>query len=637
MALDIATFSNAGGGKSLFKALGHPGAVSAVHRLIETLAAAGPVAVYDQGEAFTTLAALHDLSSVDIAGIYVQQVERIGATVVGHQARPVTAIGESGAATVFLAAFDSARPIDHLRPLLAPGTAIATLDEARLPDALLTNPRHYLDPLNFATNFAFFRDADGRHTRLVSANYWHGYGGREVALWLRLFDSQGAELATWRQALPDGVCGFAIDSAEVRARLNLGPFTGQLFVHVVNAAGHDVVKYALDTYGDDPAELSCTHDANAWPSDLYAGLPAPDDGERVTIWLQNSHPIPIPAGAIGLNLMGDGDVRWLDRSIPAFGSMPLDVATLLPGAAWPSQIELRAGKHMVRPRYEIDHSSGRGRIAHVNVERTDLVPDPGLGDLANLLGKGYILPAPILPLETYETVALPTPMSTAQDELPVALLAVDASGRQVLAKPLGRLARRHQVAIAIDEALAEAGVGPEAGYGHLELVYDFSNGGEGDGWLHGAFRYRHRASGHVAETSFGAHMFNLPVTYRGEPQSYAGPPPGLSTRLFLRLGPPPLETLCHLIYPASLPWHETSTTALILHDGTGKPVAQSEIRVPCSGSVSWRAGEVFDPGARAAAGVHGYVLIRDTTCRLFGYHGLLGDQGAFSLDHMFGF
>ena len=33
----------------------------------------------------------------------------------------------------------------------------------------------------------------------------------------------------------------------------------------------------------------------------------------------------------------------------------------------------------------------------------------------------------------------------------------------------------------------------------------------------------------------------------------------------------------------------------------------------------------------------GYVLIRDTTCRLFGYHGLIRDGAAFSLDHMFGF
>ena len=40
---------------------------------------------------------------------------------------------------------------------------------------------------------------------------------------------------------------------------------------------------------------------------------------------------------------------------------------------------------------------GKRRIAHVNVERTDLSPDPTLAELGNLLGKGYLLPAPILP------------------------------------------------------------------------------------------------------------------------------------------------------------------------------------------------------------------------------------------------
>ena len=70
--------------------------------------------------------------------------------------------------------------------------------------------------------------------------------------------------------------GIAIDSREVRARFDLPEFTGQLFMHAIGAAGHDVVKYALDTYGNDgEPSLSCTHDANAWPSDRYAGLPAP--------------------------------------------------------------------------------------------------------------------------------------------------------------------------------------------------------------------------------------------------------------------------------------------------------------------------------------------------------------------------
>jgi hypothetical protein len=44
---------------------------------------------------------------------------------------------------------------------------------------------------------------------------------------------------------------------------------------------------------------------------------------------------------------------------------------------WPDQVELRAGRHVVRPRYEVTRA-GRTRIAHVNVERDNLRPDPGI-------------------------------------------------------------------------------------------------------------------------------------------------------------------------------------------------------------------------------------------------------------------
>ena len=75
-------------------------------------------------------------------------------------------------------------------------------------------------------------------------------------------------------------------------------------------------------------------------------------------------------------------------------------------------------------------------------------------------------------------------------------------------------------------------------------------------------------SGHAAETSFGAHIFNTPMTYRDEPQSYSGPPPGLSTRLFLKLGDAAARrSFALLIYPASAPWHARSATTLLLHDG----------------------------------------------------------------------
>ena len=96
---------------------------------------------------------------------------------------------------MFVAAFDADRLIEHIRHLLPPGSSVESLDAMRLPDALLTNRRHYLDPLNFATNFVFFRDAGRPSTRLGSANYWSGYGAGEVKLWLALFGEAGQVLA----------------------------------------------------------------------------------------------------------------------------------------------------------------------------------------------------------------------------------------------------------------------------------------------------------------------------------------------------------------------------------------------------------------------------------------------------------
>jgi hypothetical protein len=111
----------------------------------------------------------------------------------------------------------------------------------------------------------------------------------------------------------------------------------------------------------------------------------------------------------------------------------------------------------------------------------------------------------------------------------------------------------------------------------------------------------------------------------------------LSTRLFLRLGEPDFDTFCHLIYPASRPWLPTSDTEVILYDRTGCEVARSRLAIPCSGSRLWYYRALFDEAARAGVGANPYVIVRDTTCRLFGYHGLVGGNGSFSLDHMFGF
>ncbi len=171
-------------------------------------------------------------------------------------------------------------------------------------------------------------------TRLVSANYWAGYGAGAILLWLRLFDAAGKTLATWQQEIAAGPCGFSIDSRAVRERFGLAEFTGQLFVHAIGVAGHDVVKYALDTYAsDNGSSLSCTHDANAWPSDRYAGLPAPREDERVILWLQNSHAAPIPRGRDRARPHGRGATGSVGGEVGPFATVAVDVARLLPDRA----------------------------------------------------------------------------------------------------------------------------------------------------------------------------------------------------------------------------------------------------------------------------------------------------------------
>lgn len=634
MALAIDTFRPDRGGNVFFKAISHPLAAARLLSLLQSLAGK-LVALYDPLGHAVELDALLPLAALQIARCFVQNVERVGRPLLGRIARPVTELPASRAQTVLVAAFDAERLVDQIRHLLPPGADCVTLDEARLPAKMQTT-RPYLHPLNFATNFAFFRDGGGHHSRLVTANYWSGYGADAPVAWCRLYGAGGDVLAEWSEPLPEKQAGFVIDSAEVRRRFGLRAFEGQLFLHMTAVAGHDVLKYALDTYGDAPTVLSATHDANAWPADRYAGLPAPAAHERVILWLQNSQPRAVPPGEIGLRRMGRDELRRVEQQIPAFGTLPLDTRTLFPELAWPAQFEIEAGKWMVRPRYEVETATGRRRIAHVNVERNDLTPDAAIAAQAVLLGKGFLLPAPVLPADRFATTVLPTPMASRQQRLPVQVAVYDPDGRELARQSMGALPRDHASALEVGCLL-----GGGARWGHLELSYDFSQGSEADGWLHALLRYEDRATGHAAETSFGAHLFNTVLTFHDEPQSYAGRPPGLSTRLFLPLAPDlagdTAESFCHLIYPASTPWHPRSRTELILVDGSGQERARETVAIACSGSLFFRVGELFGRGRIRSAGLGAYVLVRDQGCRLFGYGGLVVEGQSFSLDHLFGF
>lgn len=627
--LNIRTFDATGGGNVLYKALAHPLAAAAMAALAERLPADGALAVYDPDGAAATLTALYPAFTPD-GGLFTHESEQVGQQDgFGGTKRALTRIGESQAEVILVTSFEHEKMLARVARVARPDQVVLTLRDVRVPDRMLSNPRVYLDKQNFATNFCFFRDDARFSTRLVTANYWGSYGARDVRYWMRLYDGAGAVLAEWEHPVPDGPAGIVVDSADIRARFDLPEFCGQIFIHVTGARGHDVVKYALDIYGKSgEPSLSVTHDANAWPSPRFATLPAPDRGERVVLWVQNSHATPIPAGAITLNPMGVEDHHPVTQEIGPFATLPVDVGALVPGVAWPAQFELRSGNHVVRPRYEITRGA-RTRIAHMNVERGDLKPEPALRSLSPDLGRGFVLPFPVLDPARFESWVQPTPMSEALSSLPLRLDLFAEDGSPRGQHFLGNLPRSHHTAIALHDLMGEAG--------HADLVYDFREGGDGDGWLHALMRYRSRENGHEAETSFGSHIFNTLMTWRNEPQSYSGPPPGLTTRLFLKLGQDTRRSFSCLIYPTSVEGQPPSETLLHLHAADGAEIGRKTIRLNPSGSFMVWPHEIFGVEAVEQAGTGGYVLIRDLTCRLFGYHGQRDEAGAFSLDHMFGF
>ncbi|MEB3702271.1 hypothetical protein Bealeia1_01356 [Candidatus Bealeia paramacronuclearis] len=651
MTLPIKTFVN-GKGTSFFKALGHPKIIDKLQEFSRKLSQMEGLTIYDPlgyVEDFLGIAQFCELPgqyeksgyaedysaltyACKVPPIYVQAVEKMDHTIWGRRTRLISEITKDKPKALLILSFEPQRLIQNIQHLIPEGCEVLTLESLKLPEDFIGDKKDYLVGNNWATNFAFMREEGGWHTRAASANYWIKYGAKDVKIWCCLMDSKGKVLAEWTEDTKNSISPLVFDSAEIKKRFSLPDFTGQLFIHHIGAKGHDIVKYALDTYHDDGIGISATHDANAWPPEFYAGLPAPRENETVILWLQNSHPIMIPAHCIALRVMGEEKWTTLPQEFAPFETQEIDVSKIMPHVKWPQQIEIKAANYFVRPRYEVINASGYRCIAHVNVERNNLKSDPNVKKHRDVLGKAYIYPAPILPQKIYKTTLLQTPMSTELQNFPIKALFYSKDGVLVGEHKFGNLPRNHSHAIEID-----AYVTLPTEYGHVELVYDFDAGDEADGWLHGLSRYETKLGGFQAETSFGSHIFNTAITYKSEPQSYKGPPPGVTTNIFLRVGPSDVETFCHLIYPSStMNWTSASDTHLTLHNDEGEIVAKAHIAIPQSGSRLWRVSELFSEVDRKKA-EGGYVIIDDRTCRLFGYHGLIRNNGAFSLDHMFGF
>ena len=90
MALKIDTFDNRTGGNSYYKAVSHPLAAKAADRLLSTLRDADSVAIYDPLGYSEGFAAFYPIDDINLCGVFVQDIAKIGDTVLGHRAQAVT-------------------------------------------------------------------------------------------------------------------------------------------------------------------------------------------------------------------------------------------------------------------------------------------------------------------------------------------------------------------------------------------------------------------------------------------------------------------------------------------------------------------------------------------------------------------
>ena len=239
--------------------------------------------------------------------------------------------------------------------------------------------------------------------------------------------------------------------------------------------------------------------------------------------------------------------------MPLYATVALDVSELLPEVHWPAQIELRAGRYVVRPRYEVIRD-GRAHIAHVNVERADLQPDPAIPALAAQLGRGYLLPFPVLPRDHFRTIVQPTPMATTQRSLPLRVDVFERDGSPVASHFVGCLKRDHAFAVDLDEILVRSRAQRSAAMPSWPMISVTVARRTAGCMLIRITRIGAPATWRRPVS--GSHIFNTLMTYKDEPQSYSGSsnPRALLTRLFLKLGQGRRRSFAVLIYPASVQW-----------------------------------------------------------------------------------
>ena len=187
----------------------------------------------------------------------------------------------------------------------------------------------------------------------------------------------------------------------------------------------------------------------------------------------------------------------VQQEIPGFGVLAIDTRDLLPQAAWPQQIEAVTFYHVIRPRYEILGTTATVTFAHMNVERTDLRPEPEPSRKAAHVLSRQGLPAAGADLrrwDSWRNLALPTPAARGQMQ----------NCRSRIARLPGMMAKRwwrRRWACACPRRhagdrsstpswLAEYGITDPCIRGAFRTGLRLcAPGVDVDGWLHALFRY----------------------------------------------------------------------------------------------------------------------------------------------------
>ena len=251
----------------------------------------------------------------------------------GDAARPLTELGGGGARTVLIAAFDAGgsprgSPDSRRRAEVLRSTDAAARGAADQP-APLPRPAELRDQLRLLPR-------RGRAvTRLVTANYWAGYGARRGPAVAAAVRSRRRGAGDVGGEVPAGPGGIAIDSREVRARFGL-PAVHRAVVHPrVGAAGHDVVKYALDTYASRRRRQPVLHARRQCLAVRPLRRPA-GAGRRTSGWCCGCRTATPrrsrPARSRSTAWAPSGQWRWIARSAP-FASVALDVGATAAGRA----------------------------------------------------------------------------------------------------------------------------------------------------------------------------------------------------------------------------------------------------------------------------------------------------------------